>query len=140
MAKLKPREQGDIGEFSAIEWLRSQDAAVFVPIGHSPDADLVAVMDGAAVRVQVKTATFTNVKGRYQVALCTRGGNQSWNGLSKRFTADRCDRLFVAVADGRRWFIPAADVGGGNAILLGGPKYAPHEVARGRPFPMAGAA
>jgi hypothetical protein len=48
--------------------------------------------------------------------------------------ASRCDYLFVLVADGRRWFIPSDRVGGGNAILLGGPKYAGYEVKPGRPL------
>jgi hypothetical protein len=43
----------------------------------------------------------------------------------------------VHVADGRRWFIPATEVAGGTAILLGGPKYAAFEVERGRPFEAA---
>ena len=68
------------------------------------------------------------------VALCTRGGNQSWSRIVKRFSPTRCDRLFVLVADGRRWFIPAAIVAGTTAITLGGPKYAEYEVEPGRPF------
>jgi hypothetical protein len=58
-------------------------------------------------------------------------GNQSWNGIVKRFSAVRCDGLFVLVADGRRWFIPATAVDGGSGILLGGPKYAEYEVEPG---------
>jgi hypothetical protein len=50
----------------------------------------------------------------------------------KHFSSSRCDSLFVAVADGRRWFMPAAAVGGGSLIVLGGPKYAEYEVERGR--------
>ena len=42
--------------------------------------------------------------------------------------------LFVLAGDGRRWFIPAAAVGGGTHILLGGPKYADYEIEPGRPF------
>jgi hypothetical protein len=45
--------------------------------------------------------------------------------------------LFVLVADGRRWFIPATDVAGRSGILLGGPKYAAFEVEPGRPFEAA---
>ena len=71
------------------------------------------------------------LKGRWQVSLVTRGGNQSWTGIVKHFSPDRADYLFAHVADGRRWFIPAAEVGGGTAILLGGPKYAAFEVEPG---------
>jgi len=52
----------------------------------------------------------------------------------KRFSSDRCDWLFVLVADGRRWFIPAEAVEGGTGLLVGGPKYAEYEVERGRPL------
>ena len=85
-------------------------------------------------RVQVKTSTHYRSL-RWRVMICTRGGNQSWSGLSKRFTALRCDFLFVQVADGRRWLIPASSVEAGNGIALGGPKYSEWEVEPGEPLP-----
>ena len=130
-ARISPREQGDIGERSAAVWLLDAGARVFVPFGHSPDTDLVAEIDGRLVRVQVKTSTRHVNDGRYQVTLATKGGNQSWNGLVGRFSASRCDFLFVLVADGRRWFIPSSAVEGGTGIVVGGPKYACYEVERG---------
>jgi hypothetical protein len=56
------------------------------------------------------------------------GGNQSWNGLVKKLDPVAYDYLFVLVGDGRRWFIPSADVGGGCCICLGGPRYAAYEI------------
>jgi len=130
---MSPRRQGDLGELSAMEWLASKGYAVYYPIGHSPDCDVV-VNDGHAFRrVQVKT-TRRYYNRRWNVMICTRGGNQSWNGLVKRFSPSRCDWLFVLVADGRRWFIPAAAIEGGTCVALGGPKYAEFEVEAGRPF------
>jgi Holliday junction resolvase-like predicted endonuclease len=130
------RRQGDLGEVSALEWLVAQGWDVYVPFGHSEHCDLVAGHDGRLIRVQVKTSMcFLN--DRWQLTLCTRGGNQSWNGLVKRFSADHCDWLYVHVGDGRRWFMPAAVVEGGRGILLGGPKYAAYEIEAGRPLPMA---
>ena len=100
-ARISPREQGDIGERAAAAWLLGQPhISVFVPFGHSPDIDLIALIDDRIVRVQVKTSTLQLKNGRYQVSLATRGGNQSWSGLVKRFSASRCDYLFVLV--GRR--------------------------------------
>jgi hypothetical protein len=131
---MNPRQQGDLGEQSAVEWLWSQGYSVFVPFGHSPDVDLIALIQGDAARIQVKTCRRHIPTDRWDVMLCTRGGNQSWNGLSKQFSSDRCDYLFVLVGDGRRWFIPAAVVEGGSGIALGGPKYAAYEVEPGRPF------
>jgi PD-(D/E)XK endonuclease len=128
-----PRRQGDLGEFSAIEWLGWKGYPVWLPFGHSPNIDLVAEIDGRLAGIQVKTSTVRYKRG-FAVTLCTRGGNQSWNGLVKRFSADRCDWLFALVADGRRWFIPAAAVEGTTGIVLGGPKYAEYEIESGRPL------
>jgi PD-(D/E)XK endonuclease len=128
-----PRKQGDAGERSAVEWLWSVGAHVFIPFGHSPDYDVVADFGGGALRVQVKTTT-RRLKNRWHAMLCTRGGNQSWNGTVKTLDASRCDYVFIHAGDGRRWFIPATDLGGGSAILLGGPRYAAFEVERGQPL------
>lgn len=137
--EMTPRRQGDLGEFSAIEWLGTAGYSVYVPIGSSSDFDLVGETDGQLFRVQVKTSR-RHVNDRYHVQTATYGGNQSWTGLVKHFSPERCDFLFVLVADGRRWFIPADAVSGRRALVVGGPKYAEFEVARGHPFPVAAAA
>ena len=85
--------------------------------------------------MQVKTTRLQR-KDRWDVAVCTRGGNRSWNGIVKRFSARRCDWLFVLVGDGRRWFIPAGEVDGGASLRLGGPKYSEFEIDPGRPLPL----
>jgi Holliday junction resolvase-like predicted endonuclease len=133
MDRMSPRRQGDLGELSAMEWLGSHGYAVYYPIGHSPDCDLILDDGHALQRVQVKT-TSRQPNRRWEVMLCTRGGNQSWSGTVKRFSASRCDWLFVLVADGRRWFIPADSVAGCSKINLGGPRYAEFEVEAGRPL------
>jgi PD-(D/E)XK endonuclease len=130
---MNPRRQGDLGEFSAIEWLGSKGYPIAIPLGHSPDYDLIAEIAGRLLRVQVKTSTLS-INGRFQVSLRTNGGNQSWSGLVKRFSCERCDWLFVLVGDGRRWFLPASAVEGTTGITLGGPKYAAYEVEPGRPL------
>ncbi|HWD75238.1 MAG TPA: group I intron-associated PD-(D/E)XK endonuclease [Solirubrobacteraceae bacterium] len=121
------------GEFSAILWLLGQGAPVFMPIGHGPDYDLVTDFGDRALRVQVKTSTVYRV-GRWEVTVCTRGGNQSWSGTVKRLDPSRYDYLFVLVGDGRRWFVPSNVVEGGSGIRLGGPKYAAYEIERGQPI------
>jgi Holliday junction resolvase-like predicted endonuclease len=131
---LSAREQGDLGELSAMEWVAWQGAHVFVPVGHSPDIDLIADFGDRVLRVEVKTSTFHR-SDRWSVLISTRGGNQSWSGRVKYFEASRCDYLFVAVADGRRWFIPTGDLDCRSGLTLGGPKYSEFEIERGRPFP-----
>ena len=104
--RLNPRLQGDLGERSAMLCSGAQGAAVFVPLGHSPDYDLVADWGDGAMRVQVNTSNCV-YRRRWQVSVCTRGGNQSWNGLAKWLDPSSYDYLFVLIGDGRRWLIPA---------------------------------
>src|SRR5215208_4246209 len=90
------RLQGDLGELSAMEWFASKGGSVSVPFGHSADYDLIVDLADRLLRVQVKTRiSFRNE--RWPVRLCTRGGNQSWSGLVKRFDPSRCDYLFAVV-------------------------------------------
>jgi hypothetical protein len=132
---VNTRQQGDIGEASAIEWLTRKAVAVAIPFGHSPDWDLVVESMGRFRSVQVKTSC-CHRNERWSVEICTRGGNQSWNGIVKRFNATRCDYLFVHVGDGRRWFIPSGAVEAATSIALGGQKYSKFEVEPGAPLPM----
>ncbi len=129
---INRRQQGDLGEASAIEWLTRQGATVSAPLGHSPDYDLIAELNERLVRVQVKTSTFRettpNGHERWSAAIRTNGGNQSWTGTTKWFDPDKVDALFVLVGDGRRWCIPSAAVEGTNTIHLGGPKYSEYEI------------
>jgi hypothetical protein len=129
-------EQGDIGEMSAMHWLASKGARVAVPVGHNNHWDVVAELEGRLLRVQVKTSSYLR-HGRWQITLCTRGGNRSWNGVVKTLDPSRFDYLFVHVGDGRRWFIPAARVEVGSGMALGGPKYSMFEVEPGEPLPGA---
>ncbi|MCA1705517.1 MAG: hypothetical protein LC808_20570 [Actinobacteria bacterium] len=130
---MTTRHQGDLGEVSALDWLMRLGAHVFVPVGHSPNCDLVAELDGSLLRIQVKTSRRPgrNGAGSYQVQLSTRGGNQSWGGTSKVFDTSRCDFLFVVVGDGRRWLIPAAEITAKHAITVGGEAWRRFEVERG---------
>lgn len=130
LRRRHPREQGDIGERAAVSWLWRAGARVFVPFGHSPDFDVIAVFDAVPYRVEVKTSTAVprNGPGRYIVYLSTSGGNQSWNRVVKLFDPTRCDFVFVLVADGRRWFIPTGAIDGRRGMVVGGPKCAAFEV------------
>jgi PD-(D/E)XK endonuclease len=132
------RVQGDIGELSAMEWLGSRGATIWVPLNHSPHVDLMAEWDDRLIRVQVKTSTFRGpVKSgeeRWRISIVTNGGNRSWTGLAKKFDPNQVDYLFVLVGDGRRWFIPAPCVEAARSIALGGSKYSEFEVERGTPF------
>ena len=117
-----------------MEWFASKGATICIPFGHSPHCDFIADFGDRLERVQVKTCTCW-LRERWSVTLCTRGGNQSWNGLVKRLDSSRFDYLFVVVGDGRRWCIPATALKVGSHLSLGGPKYSEFEVEFGRPLP-----
>jgi PD-(D/E)XK endonuclease len=128
LRQAHPRRQGDIGEAAAIAWLTRAGFGVWIPLGHSPDADLIAERDDRLLRVQVKTSTALR-NDRYEVSLATKGGNRSWSGRVKTIDPSRYEYLFVLVGDGRQWFIPATQIAAKTMVLLGGPKYAAFEVA-----------
>ena len=133
--RINRRQQGDLGEASAIEWLTRQGATVSAPLGHSPDYDLIAEINSRLLRVQVKTSTCRQATPddheRWQVSIRTNGGNQSWTGTTKRFDPTKVDALFALVGDGRRWFIPASAVEGTSGLHVGGRKYSEFEVEPG---------
>src|SRR5439155_17044542 len=110
-------------------------ANVLIPLGHSPDYDLVAEIDSRLLRIQVKTSTYLetrpNGQTRYQVQLATNGGNQSWSGVAKRFDPSRFDYLFVLAGDGGRWFIPAMAIEATTNVTLGGTKYSEYRIEPG---------
>ncbi|MGZ5332182.1 MAG: hypothetical protein ACXWFH_12925 [Solirubrobacterales bacterium] len=99
----------------------------------------MADLNGRVIRVEVKTSTCRNPRGNWDVLISTRGGNQSWSGLVKRFDPDRCDYLFVHVGDGRRWFIPTAELDCTTGLTLGGPSTGSSRWRRAVPcLPAAG--
>jgi hypothetical protein len=53
---------------------------------------------------------------------------QSWNGVAKEFDPTAVDYLFVLVADGRRWFIPATAITARSAICVGRKTLGQYEV------------
>lgn len=61
----------------------SRGARLWRPLLHSPDYDLVAEVDGRLLRIEVKTSTRLNRRGRWDAAIATRGGNRSWSGVVK---------------------------------------------------------
>jgi bifunctional DNA-binding transcriptional regulator/antitoxin component of YhaV-PrlF toxin-antitoxin module len=116
-----------------MEWLASGGARLFVPVGHSPDIDLIAELEGRLIRIEVKTSTHRR-GDRWGVLISTRGGNRSWTGVVKHFDPSRCDYLFVHVGDGRRWFIPTNALECTSQLTLGGQRYSEFEVEAGRPL------
>jgi hypothetical protein len=139
MTKFHPRQQGDVGEAAAIEWLTRIGACVAFPLFHSPRYDLIADLGSRLLRIQVKTSRrICDETSHYAVQLATSGGNRSWSGVVKTFDPDQVDFLFVLVADGRRWFIPSGEVEGKRGISVGGAKYSEFQVGEAAPLDHGG--
>jgi hypothetical protein len=118
---------------SAMLWFAEHGADVFVPLTHCRDFDFIAYWGEGLARVQVKTSGCF-IRDRWDITLCTRGGNRSWSGLVKYLDPAGYDYLFVLVGDGRRWLIPSSEVEARCGMQLGGPKYARFEIEPGRPL------
>ena len=135
---INRRQQGDLGEASAIEWLTSKGFCVWTPLGHSPDVDLLAQSGDRLRRVQVKTTTCVHHtstgEARWTTMVATNGGNQSWTGVTKNLDPSTFDYLFVLVGDGRRWLIPSSSVETIRGVTLGGTRYSECEIEPGQPI------
>ncbi len=57
LRQANPRQQGDVGEMSAADWLARNGFGVWIPLTHSPDMDLIAQRGATLFRIQVKTST-----------------------------------------------------------------------------------
>lgn len=120
-----------------MRWLTAVGVEVFVPLGHSRDADLIAIFEQRMFRIQVKSSGCRQGADSYAVALCTSGGNRSWTGAVRYFDRARCDFLFVWTTGDRRWFIPSTAVDGRRAINVGGRKYSEFEIGPSNEIPPA---
>ena len=125
--RTSPRLQGDIGELSAMGWLITQGAKVFLPFGHSPDVDLVADFGDELLRVQVKTSTVYR-NARFEVTLATRGATRA--GTASRSSCAPADATISssmpAMAGAGSYRRPRSTVARGFSSA--GPKYAAYEV------------
>lgn len=121
-------KQGDIGEARAIYEYTKLGYDVSRTLFDSAKYDLI-IDDGKEFkRVQVKTSTQRDERGRYQVGLVTSGGNTKKNIRRKRDDSDY-DLLFVVTSDDRCWSIPSKSIGGVTAIVVGGTEYTDFQIS-----------
>ncbi len=127
---MNSRKQGSAGVGAAIAHFTQLGWPVFIPIAEVQRYDLVVEMPGRhgrLVRVECKTTTVTKSAGAsYSVSLRTNGGNQSWNGLAKKFSSDDADYVFIMTPDGT-YLIPAESLNGRSTVNVGN-KYLEYQV------------
>jgi hypothetical protein len=112
------KKQGDVGLGQAIAWFTRNSYTVSIPLTDSQDYDLIVDKDNKLYKVQVKTASYKNEYGIYEVSLTVKGGNRSGTGRIKQFNRDKVDLVFILTSDNEVYVIPS-DVVGVNSINLG---------------------
>ena len=117
-----PRRQGDAGELSAIKWLFSAGAEVYVPLFTGPDVDLIADFGDRVDRVQVKTSTCW-VNNRFVVTHVHAGWQQELERARQatRAVAVRLGVRRTSATDAAGTYLRHA-LGGGRSIRVGGPE------------------
>jgi hypothetical protein len=119
MKDMTLKDQGNLGEATAILYYAQRGYRVSKPLFENCPYDLI-VDDGASLkRVQVKTSRCTKPNGRYQVNLRTLGGNRSGSGKVKKLSASNVDVIFVLIEDGRTFEIDAKTVDGQGVVVVG---------------------
>lgn len=117
-SQANSKKQGDVGLGHAIAWFTRNSYTVSLPLTDSQDYDLIVDKENKLCRVQVKTASYKNEYGIYEVSLTVKGGNRSGTGRIKQFNKDKVDLLFILTSDNEVYVIPS-DVVGVNSINLG---------------------
>lgn len=118
---MNTRKQGAWGVGRAIAYFTRLGWAVSLPIADTQRYDLIVDNGDRLYRVEVK-ATRYKVKERYICGLRTLGGNQSWSGVTKKFSCEDSDYLFVTTEEGDSYLIPSSIIDGIAQLYLG-PKY-----------------
>lgn len=104
------RVQGVVGVGKAIAYFTEKEIPTFVPLADYADYDLVIDYDGLK-KVQVRTSTCLNSRGKYAVNMRVFGGNAKAGArMHKLGTEMVYDYLFVYLGDGSQYLIPKADI------------------------------
>lgn len=112
------KKQGDVGLGQAIAWFTRNSYTVSLPLTDSQDYDLIVDKDSLLHKVQVKTASYKNKYGTYEVSLTVKGGNRSGKNKIKLFDKSKVDLLFILTSDNEVYVIPSNEAGT-SSINLG---------------------
>lgn len=121
------KKQGDAGVGAAIAYFCKEGWHVSIPLTDSQDYDLVIDYGDGLKSVQVKTTTFKTKRGIFNVSLTTKGGNRTWNGISKSLVDSSVDFLFVITKNGDKYLFPMSEMNNRSTINLG-KKYQKYKV------------
>lgn len=120
------KKQGDAGLGIAIAWFASHRMPVSIPLTDSQEYDLVVDVEEELKKVQVKTTSYKNKYGNYEVDLRT-ATNTSTRRDHKNMDLTKIDFVFIVCNDGALYLIPSEKMESVSRITLG-KKYAEFKV------------
>lgn len=100
------KTQGDAGMGIAIAYFTVNGYSCMIPLTDNQPYDLVIDYEGKLCKVQIKTCTYKDKYGIYNVSLTTKGGNRSGNKTAKKLELEDVDYIFVVTSDGTKYLIP----------------------------------
>lgn len=103
------KQQGNVGVGRAIGWFTEQGYVVSIPLTDAQDYDLIVDIDNVLCKIQVKTTSYKNKYGIFNVNLSVKGGNRSYNTI-KKFNKLKVQYLFVLTSDNTMYVIPTSDI------------------------------
>ena len=118
--------QGNIGLGKAIEYFTSKSIPISIPLNDTQKYDLIADIDNKLCKISVKTSTYKNKQGSYEVLLKNCGGS-SGKSVIRPFDNKSCDYVFVLLENDKTYLIPSETIKAKNSIAIGN-KYTEYEV------------
>ena len=115
------KEKGNTGLGIAIAYYTSNGYTVSIPLNDTQDYDLIVDKDNKLKRVQVKSSSFKDKRGNYQVALKSCGGTK---GKTYKTVADTgIEELFIVLDNIDIYIIPKNVITNRSTINIGCTKY-----------------
>ena len=119
------KQKGNTGLGMAISFFTSNGYIVSIPLNDTQDYDLIIDKDNKVERVQVKSYSCIDKKGKYQVALKSCGGTKG--KTYKTFKDTNVEYLFIFLENMEMYLIPKEIIYNNSTITIC-EKYRKYEV------------
>ena len=110
------KEKGNTGLGIAIAYYTSNGYTVSIPLNDTQDYDLIVDKNNKLKRVQIKSSSFIDKRGNYQVALKSCGGTKG--KTYKTIIDTNIEELFVLTEKMEIYIIPKLSIKNKSTISL----------------------
>ena len=115
------KEKGNTGLGIAIAYYTSNGYTVSIPLNDTQDYDLIVDKNNKLKRVQIKSSSFIDKRGNYQVALKSCGGTKG--KTYKTITDTEIEELFILLDNMDIYIVPKSVITNRSTINIGCSKY-----------------